>query len=141
MELCFPQFVRSTVADLTNDKCIRCTNIQAFKCEKYQESMCIIIIRCSLCKSTFFSDKMLKSPYLKCEAENFCYRPFCSELDQWPRLNIDTPRGSCPFDGTLIKWYSCFFQSALLLFKYIPSGTHYKVILSRPMLPFYGSLM
>jgi len=53
---------------------------------------------------TCFSDKMVKSPYLKCESQNYFYRPFFTELDNWPRLNGDTPRGSCPFDGTMIKW-------------------------------------
>ncbi|KAH3716168.1 uncharacterized protein LOC127855145 [Dreissena polymorpha] len=47
--------------------------------------------------------KTLKTPFIKCEAECFFYRPFYNEIDNWPRLNTDTPKGSCPFDGTLIK--------------------------------------
>lgn len=50
-------------------------------------------------------DKIIKAPYVKLEVETYCYRPFHLELDVWPRLNVDTPRGSCPFDGTLIKGY------------------------------------
>ncbi|XP_060597448.1 uncharacterized protein LOC132751301 isoform X2 [Ruditapes philippinarum] len=54
----------------------------------------------SKCVSSY---KLLKAPYVKLETDNFCYRPFHMELDVWPRLNVDTPKGSCPFDGTLIK--------------------------------------
>ncbi|XP_053373583.1 uncharacterized protein LOC123531062 [Mercenaria mercenaria] len=62
----------------------------------------------SLCKKNIkpkcvSSYKLFKSPFVKLEADTFCYRPFHTELDVWPRLNVDTPRGSCPFDGTLIK--------------------------------------
>ena len=39
---------------------------------------------------------------MKIEADTHIYRPFTSQLEAWPRLNVDTPRGSCPFDGTLI---------------------------------------
>ncbi|KAL4222573.1 Cdc7p-Dbf4p kinase complex regulatory subunit [Mactra antiquata] len=53
-----------------------------------------------VCVSTY---KSLKSPFVKIEAESYCYRPVHLEIEVWPRLNVDTPRGSCPFDGTLIK--------------------------------------
>ncbi|KAL3832324.1 hypothetical protein ACJMK2_023977 [Sinanodonta woodiana] len=43
--------------------------------------------------------KKLQSPFLKFEALNQCYRPCHSQLEAWPRVNTDTRRGMCPFDG------------------------------------------
>ena len=47
-------------------------------------------------------DKTFKAPFVKFEALSHAYKPHTSQLEAWPRLNVDTPRGSCPFDGTLI---------------------------------------
>ncbi|KAK3603141.1 hypothetical protein CHS0354_042966 [Potamilus streckersoni] len=43
--------------------------------------------------------KKLHSPFLKFEAVNQCYRPCHSQLEVWPRVNTDTRKGTCPFDG------------------------------------------
>ncbi|KAL5007476.1 hypothetical protein ScPMuIL_016282 [Solemya velum] len=44
----------------------------------------------------------LKQPYIKFESPSLHYKPVHQELDSWPHINPDTPRGTCPFDGSTV---------------------------------------
>ncbi|XP_033761881.1 uncharacterized protein LOC117343569 [Pecten maximus] len=46
--------------------------------------------------------KRLRSPMLKFESKTRQYRPVHGSLDSWPFANVDTPKGTCPFDGTTV---------------------------------------
>ncbi|XP_069110785.1 uro-adherence factor A-like [Argopecten irradians] len=46
--------------------------------------------------------KRLRSPMLKFESSTRQYRPVHGSLDSWPYANVDTPKGTCPFDGTTV---------------------------------------
>lgn len=48
----------------------------------------------------FFIVKKLKSPYLKLESTTRQYKVVYQQVDLWPHANVETPRGTCPFDGT-----------------------------------------
>lgn len=48
----------------------------------------------------FISVKKLKTPYLKIESVTKQYRVVYQQVDLWPHANVETPRGTCPFDGT-----------------------------------------
>jgi hypothetical protein len=42
----------------------------------------------------------LKSPFVKFEDISNQYRVVYQHLTTWPHVNVDTPKGTCPFDGT-----------------------------------------
>ncbi|OWF39392.1 uncharacterized protein LOC110465088 [Mizuhopecten yessoensis] len=46
--------------------------------------------------------KRLRSPMLKFESNTRQYRPVHGNLGNWPFANVDTPKGTCPFDGTTV---------------------------------------
>jgi hypothetical protein len=46
--------------------------------------------------------KKLKSPFLKIESFTKQYRVVYQQIDLWPHANVETPRGTCPFDGTTV---------------------------------------
>ncbi|XP_050418232.1 uncharacterized protein LOC126831661 [Patella vulgata] len=46
--------------------------------------------------------KRLRQPLVKFEAVNLHYRPVQLEFDSWPHCNVDTPAGTCPFDGSTV---------------------------------------
>ncbi|XP_060066326.1 uncharacterized protein LOC132546620 [Ylistrum balloti] len=46
--------------------------------------------------------KRLQSPMLKFESNTKQYRPIHGSLANWPFANVDTPKGTCPFDGTTV---------------------------------------
>lgn len=48
----------------------------------------------------YFIVKKLKSPYLKLESTTRQYKVVYQQVDLWPHANVETPRGTCPFDGT-----------------------------------------
>lgn len=39
---------------------------------------------------------------LKFESITNQYKPVYSQLESWPHPNVDTPKGTCPFDGTTV---------------------------------------
>ncbi|CAH1238576.1 DBF4 [Branchiostoma lanceolatum] len=43
--------------------------------------------------------RKLKPPFVKFEDSSHQYRPVYEELPKFPRVNVDTPSGTCPFDG------------------------------------------
>ncbi|XP_035688287.1 serine/arginine repetitive matrix protein 2-like isoform X1 [Branchiostoma floridae] len=43
--------------------------------------------------------RKLKPPFVKFEDSSQQYRPVYEELPKFPRVNVDTPSGTCPFDG------------------------------------------
>ncbi|XP_041367197.1 uncharacterized protein LOC121381875 [Gigantopelta aegis] len=51
--------------------------------------------------------QMLKAPFVKFESESCHYRPIMQELESWPHLNVETPRGTCPFDGRPLGHAQC----------------------------------
>ncbi|XP_063422322.1 uncharacterized protein LOC134706900 [Mytilus trossulus] len=57
---------------------------------------------CSTSKGDEFKVKKLKRPFLKFEDVSHQYKIVYKHLETWPHVNVDTPRGSCPFDGTRV---------------------------------------
>lgn len=49
-----------------------------------------------------FLVKKLKRPFLKFEDTSHQYKIVYKHLETWPHVNVDTPKGSCPFDGTRV---------------------------------------
>ncbi|XP_078656260.1 uncharacterized protein LOC144902603 isoform X1 [Branchiostoma floridae x Branchiostoma belcheri] len=50
-------------------------------------------------ENTSKAARKLKPPFVKFEDSSHQYRPVYEELPKFPRVNVDTPRGTCPFDG------------------------------------------
>ncbi|XP_061186135.1 uncharacterized protein LOC133194157 [Saccostrea echinata] len=46
--------------------------------------------------------KRLKPPYLKMESVTRQYKVVYHQVEVWPHANVETPRGTCPFDGTSV---------------------------------------
>ncbi|XP_062567770.1 LOW QUALITY PROTEIN: uncharacterized protein LOC134230012 [Saccostrea cucullata] len=46
--------------------------------------------------------KKLKTPYLKLESVTRQYKVVYHQAEVWPHANVETPRGTCPFDGTSV---------------------------------------
>ena len=46
--------------------------------------------------------KKLKCPFVKFEDISNQYRVVYQHLTAWPHVNVDTPKGTCPFDGTRV---------------------------------------
>ncbi|CAG2190622.1 unnamed protein product [Mytilus edulis] len=57
---------------------------------------------CSTSKGDEFKVKKLKRPFLKFEDTSHQYKIVYKHLETWPHVNVDTPKGSCPFDGTRV---------------------------------------
>lgn len=54
----------------------------------------------NLSSPLYFLAKKLKSPFVKFEDISNQYRVVYQHLTTWPHVNVDTPKGTCPFDGT-----------------------------------------
>ncbi|XP_071803027.1 uncharacterized protein [Asterias amurensis] len=48
-------------------------------------------------------ERKLSEPALKAEDASRHYRPSTQEMSSWPRLSMDGPSGSCPFDVTVSR--------------------------------------
>lgn len=49
-----------------------------------------------------FVVKRLRSPMLKFESDTYQYKPIHGNLVTWPYADVETPKGTCPFDGTTV---------------------------------------